>query len=444
MVEKVYSVAECGRIFHGTVQFRVPKPIEQKMNFTLTIEISERRSWNLLKRKDCHKSGKCINFTNKKHPSTLFNITRMAQSSYSEKLQALLETEAKKTNSRRILLGVQTKDKRVDFRQVAGTDKAISPNNPYFIASQTKVFTSTLIFQLVDEGRVGLADPVSILLPQEMIRNIHVYNGKDYSSNITVEQLLHQTSGLPDYFLDKSKTIPKSLLDEIIEGNDTEWTIADVLSRSRDLVPKFEPSNKSGKRSHYSDTNYQLLGAIIEAVTGTTLKDNFESRIFRPLGLSENTYLYDYKETLSSSGGTKQYPMLFYYKDKELNIPKTMASFGPDGGIVSTMDDMLVFLRAYFDGTLFDKAHHDRIQTQWNTVFVPPLFYGLGLMRFKIPKWMTLYCFDCPALLGHSGANASFGFYAPDQEVFIVGSFNQLDQESRPFPFMLQVLECLK
>ena len=194
----------------------------------------------------------------------------------------------------------------------------------------------------------------------------------------------------------------------------------------------------------YSDTNYQLLGAIIERVTGDSLHTNFESRIFHPFGM-KNTWLYDHMKHSSSvdNSQSKKQPMLFYNKDVEVNIPKAITSFGADGGVVSTLDDMLVFLRAYFDGKLFDKKHQERIQSQWNIVFFP-VQYGYGLMRFKLPKWMTLYCFDSPELIGHSGANSSFAFYATAEDLFLVGTFNQIDQESRPFQFMLNVIANAK
>ncbi|CAB9528850.1 UPF0214 protein YfeW [Seminavis robusta] len=361
-----------------------------------------------------------------------------------KKLESLLQAEAKKKNSRRILLGVQSRDKsKLDFRQCAGSDTSISTKDPFFIASQTKLMTSTVIFQLVDEGKMSLDDCMAQYLPAEMIDKIHVYKGKDYSSEIKIHELLHQTSGIPDYFLQKDKTTGACVLDSFHANEDHEWTRMDYLNRAKQITPVFEPSAKGGKRSLYSDTNWQLLGEIIERVTEKSIAENFQERIFQPLGLSADTYVFD----INKLAKDRTPPMNFFYKEKELdNVGKIMSSFQPDGAVVSTMDDMLVFLRAYFDGKLFDnKKHqqHEENQTQWNTVFVPPLQYGYGLMRFKLPKWMTLYCFDIPPIYGHSGANASFSFYSPDKEVFMVGTFNQIDQESRPFEFMLKVLGCV-
>lgn len=368
----------------------------------------------------------------------------MTNNKVNQKIEALLQTEAMKKYSNRILLAVQTKDKTVNFRQCAGREaqaKTISEIDPFFIASITKMMTATVILQLIDEGKLSLDDPLSQHLPSGMIDKLHVYKRVDYSSQITIHQLLHQTSGLADYFLQKDKATGKSVFDHVLANEDHEFTRQDYFDKVREMKkPMFAPSAKNGTRSFYSDTNYQLLGAIMEVVTEQSIAENFEQRIFQPLQLSESTYLFDHKQVQTR----QRQPIPISNQNQTMHVPKIMSAFESDGAVVSTLNDMLVFLRAYFDSQLFDPQHHEIIQQQWNTVLVPPLQYGLGLMRFKVPKWMTLWCFDMPPLFGHSGSSASFAFYAPHKEAFIVGSFNQIDQESRPFQFMMQVLNCLE
>lgn len=363
-------------------------------------------------------------------------------------LDALLKAEIKKKNTSRILLAVQAKDKsKLDYRRSVagpqeGTSAVGSVDDPFFVASITKLMTSAVIFQLVDEGKVSLDDPMAKHLPAAMIARIHVFQNQDYSSKITLRHLLHQTSGLPDFFLQKDKATGMSVHDHFAANSDQKFTRDDYLRMARDLPPRFAPSSRSGKRSFYSDTNFQLLGAVIEAVTDLSIAQNFSTRIFQPLGLdSSRTYVYDVKQ----EGAQRVSPIPLRYKDKEISLPHIMTSFPADGAVVSTVGDLLVFLRAYLDGRLFDKKHHtDTIQTQWNKVLAPPIQYGVGLMRFKVPDWMTFYCFRLPAMVGHSGSNASFCFYCPEKEVFVVGTFNQCEQEERPFSFMLQVVQSLQ
>jgi len=344
------------------------------------------------------------------------------------KLQAMLDKEAQKKKTHRVLLGVQSRDKSIDFRGASGD---ITPDDPYFIASITKLMTASVIMQLVDGGQITLDDSIGTYLPPELIDGIHVYKGTDYSQQLKVYQLLHQTSGIADYFLDKDEN-GTSVNDDLLAGRDSRRSTQDAVAKAKNLDPQFEPDANNGTKSHYSDTNYQLLGAIIEQVTGQSVAEVFQTCIFDRLGMTDS-YVYDCDNLRDG----KQ-PMLFYNKDTELYIPQAMSSFVADGGVVSTLDDMLVFLRAYIDGELFERKHMARMQAQWNTVFFP-LQYGYGVMRFQLPRWMTLFRYS-PELIGHSGASASFAFYAPKEDLFLVGTFNQFDAQNRPFQFMLKVI----
>ena len=117
-------------------------------------------------------------------------------------------------------------------------------------------------------------------------------------------------------------------------------------------------------------------------------------------------------------------------------MPLALSSMAPDGGIVSNLTDSLTFLKAYFAGQLFDASHFERMY-QWNALFFP-IQYGYGLMRFKLPGWMTPFR-QTPQLIGHSGSSGSFAFYAPNEKLYMAGTFNQIDKPSRPFNFMLKV-----
>lgn len=346
-------------------------------------------------------------------------------------LQALLGSEMHKKHTHAILLGVKSRDGQVEF---AGAEGSAMPQSPYFIASVTKMYTVAVLMQLVDEKRLDLDTPLTTYLPLDLIAGIHVYDGVDYSPQLKVYQLIHQTSGLADYFEDK-RPDGGSLVGDFKQGKDRAYTVADVLAMVRDMTPKFAPDANEGRKSHYSDTNYQLLGAIIEAITGQSLADNFQARLFDHLGLAQ-TYLYDHQ-----AAANREQPLPFYHHDAVMNIPLALSSEGPAGGIVSTLPDGLRFLRAYFDGELFDKGHFMRMMGQWNRLFFP-MQYGYGLMRFQLPRPMTLFRYS-PELIGHSGASGSFAFYALREELFIAGTFNQIDNPSRPFRFMLRVIDAV-
>lgn len=336
-------------------------------------------------------------------------------------LQQLLNKEAKKAHTHAIVLGVQSADSTINFQGSAGD---ADPTSPYFIASITKMYTITVIMQLVDEGRLNLDEPINKYLPHRQIEGIHVYKGVDYSQQLKVYQLVHQTSGLADYYED-------SLLNDLKQNHDRAYTVDDVLTMVRGMTPTAIPN--SGK-SHYSDTNYQLLSAIIEAITDCSLAEAFQARIFDPLQLTD-TYLLNHQLQQATVE-----PLPLYNKALRLDIPLALSSMGGDGGIVSTLSDSLRFLRAYFAGELFDATHFKRMY-QWNALFFP-LQYGYGLMRFKLPRWMMLFR-DTPELIGHSGSSGTFAFYAPKKNLYLVGAFNQIDKPARPYNFMYKVMNIV-
>lgn len=335
-------------------------------------------------------------------------------------LQHLVDSASRKPNTHSVLLGVQSHDESIDIK-VASEEMAA--DSPYFIASIAKMFTATIVMQLVDEGQLDLDAPIRDHLPELPLDGLHVHRGTDYSSQLAIHHLLHQTSGLPDYF-------NGSVEEDLAQNRDRSYNVGDVLEMARRQPAKFPPGHHDGRRSFYSDTNYQLLGAIIEATTGTSLTANLQTRIVDPLGLS-NTYLFDHKRPDRGPA-----PLPLHHKDQQLSLPLTLSSERGAGGIVSTLADQLQFLRAYTAGELFDPRHAQQMR-QWNRVFFP-IQYGYGLMQYKLPRWMTLFR-STPELIGHSGTTGSFAFHSSSTGLHIAGTFNQLDKPSRPFGFMLKV-----
>jgi D-alanyl-D-alanine carboxypeptidase len=83
-----------------------------------------------------------------------------------------------------------------------------------------------------------------------------------------------------------------------------------------------------------------------------------------------------------------------------------MASFGPDGGIVSTAGELMTFVRAFFEGGLFERATIGQLQDYRRIFF--PLQYGVGFARFALPRVL-----GGEELIGHSGLSGAFAFLAP-------------------------------
>ena len=314
------------------------------------------------------------------------------------------------------------KDETVWF----GSAGDMSIDQSYFIASTTKLFTTAIVLQLRSRGQLSLDDKISKYLDDSILNGIHVYKKVDYASDITIRHLLAHTSGLPDYFQNKGPD-GKSLEDEIMSGHDRFWTFEQALEISKAMRPLFRPGEAG--RAHYSDTNFQLLGRIIENITGKPYVENCEELIFTPLQL-QHTYLYQ--------DSADRNPKNIYYKANELDIPKAMTSFGPDGGIVSRSSDILVFIEGFFFFFLFPVEYIEELK-QWNRIFFP-LQSGVGILRFKLP-WIFDPMGVAPEFIGHSGLSGALAFYSPADNLYVVGTVNQVAHPDVSFRTMIKLVQ---
>ena len=312
---------------------------------------------------------------------------------------------------------------------------------PIFIASITKMYTGAATMILEEQGQLSIGDPISLYLPASLVEGLHRYKGRDYSDQLRIYNLISQTSGLPDYFLDRPKR-GQSIFDRLIAEGDFSWNLEDVLDIAKNkLSPKFPPEpvgqTKSGKKAYYSDTNYQLLGAVIEAVAQKPLQELYSELIIEPLGLT-STYLHGYGGPRKT---TENPPANIYHKTRPFFLDKAMKSFGPDGGMVSNVEDSLKFLRSFMDGELFTETSTLERMKSWKTIFFP-FQYGLGLMRFKLPKIFSPFSPN-PELIGHSGATSAFLYYSDIGQLYIAGTLNQTDNQGRPYRLLLKIINII-
>jgi D-alanyl-D-alanine carboxypeptidase len=309
----------------------------------------------------------------------------------------------------------------------------MTKDTPIYIASITKLYTATAIMRLYEKGALSLDDPIAKYLPEGLIRGIHVYQGKDYSHKITIKELLSHTSGIADYYTEKPKG-GKSLFELILEEPERSWTVDETIERARkDLQPNFPP----GTDTSYSDTNFQLLGKIIEAVTGKPLHIVYNDFFFRPLGLKHTWLIGRSKPQVAPSAKLAD---VFY---KDMNITKTRANgaYWADGGIVSTAEEMIIFLKALNEGRIVSSdtlksMHH------WHKLHFP-LQYGYGTMYVKFPRFMNMVM-QVPPLWGHSGSTGSFLYYSEDLNLYLAGTINQTESKSKPFSLMSKVIKAIQ
>jgi D-alanyl-D-alanine carboxypeptidase len=309
----------------------------------------------------------------------------------------------------------------------------MTKDTPIYIASITKLYTATAIMRLYEKGALSLDDTMSKYLPEELIQGIHVYKGKDYSHEITIKELLSHTSGIADYYTEKPKG-GKSLFDLFLEEPKRSWTVDQTIERARrDLEPNFPP----GTDASYSDTNFQLLGKVIEAITGKPLHIVYADFFFRPLGL-KHTWLTGRSEPLITPSSA---PADIFYKDMIITNTRSNGAYWADGGIVSTSEECIIFLKALNEGRIIS-GDTLKLMHNWHKLQFP-LQYGYGTMYFKLP-WFITKVMGIPPLWGHSGSTGSFLYYSEDLNLYLAGSINQVESKTKPFRLMLSAMKAVQ
>jgi CubicO group peptidase (beta-lactamase class C family) len=203
------------------------------------------------------------------------------------------------------------------------TNRPNTVNTLFDIGSMNKTFTKVVVGQLIGEGMLDmdskLTDFVSGFTDPQV-------------KNVTVGQLLGHTAGFGDYHDP-----------EFFEAPSSEKTLRKIVERVKDWPLMFSP----GEEQEYSNTGYILLGAIIEAVSGKTYFDNVTARIINPLGL-EHTYIDSLDQYQNQvANGYYYLPLGELIKNEEVqDLPN------PDGGFLSTTEDIMAFYRSYYYDTL--------------------------------------------------------------------------------------------
>jgi D-alanyl-D-alanine carboxypeptidase len=363
-------------------------------------------------------------------------VPSIQQADKKEQLQRLVfELVEQDKYVKNCVLSVMKGDSSFSWSGAAGIAKQdgqvpMTKDVPIYIASITKLYTATAIMRMYEEGALSLDDPIKKYLPDSLIHGIHVYKGKDFTDQITIRHLLSHTSGIADYYSEKGKD-GRSLFDLFLESPDRSWTVEDTIERARiDLEPLFPP----GTKASYSDTNYQLLGKIVETVACKSLAGIYEDLFFSPLGL-KHTWLVGLPEKRTASTAD------VFYKDRNITRIRSNGSYWADGGIVSTAEEMIVFLKALNEGQIIGKDTL-RLMHNWHKLEFP-LQYGYGTMYFKLPAIMAKMSNMRP-LWGHSGSTGSFLYFSDELNLYMAGTIDQVESHIKPFRLMSRAMKIVE
>lgn len=350
------------------------------------------------------------------------------------------------------VVAVESGDRSFRWVGAEGTTASggrVVEDTPVFIASIDKLYNATIALMLKEAGRLDVGEPISAYLPPTITRGLHRYRGVDRSEKITVRHLLTHTSGLADWLEDYPKGGP-NLRESILEEGDRTLTIEELAAHVRDhLRPHFPPQDLTGKRPkpRYSDTNFMLVIAIIEAVTGQPLHEVHQSMLHEPLGLRQT-----YSPGLNRPPHPAADPMILRASGEPLKIPLLIKSFR---GIYSSAADMITFMRGLMRGEVFQTPDTlAAMQSNWRRFGFPmdraalrspgwPIEYGIGLMRFRLPRLFSPAA-PMPPVLGHTGSTGCWLFYCPELDTFLAGSVNEVTAGAVPFRIVPKILRVLR
>lgn len=252
----------------------------------------------------------------------------------------------------------------------AGDDEAVppAPDDRTRVGSITKTMTATILLQLVDEGLVTLEDPISMYVPDSP-------NG-----TATLRQVADMSSGIPSYTLDEAWQA------EYFGDPYAIFTPQELVDFSTTLPVDGAP----GEVWQYSNTNYVLLGMVIESVLGQDLPAVFQERIFDPVGMDDSVYPGDDNaiEAPFLTGITEQ--------GQDAGATADPTDWNPSfastaGEVISTLDDLTLWARALFTGE--DVLSPEMQQLRRDSILTTPApntaegGYGIGIGKKPTGWW---------------------------------------------------------
>jgi D-alanyl-D-alanine carboxypeptidase len=262
--------------------------------------------------------------------------------------------------------------------------RPLAAETPMRVGSLSKPFVATLVLQLVQEHDLDLDTPLGQVMPEPRL-----------GADATIRQLLEHRSGVPDYTQQ-----PAFFADVLAEG-DRDLSTDEILAYA-----EAGTTTAAGGSFAYSNTNYVLLGLLVEHLEGTDLQTVLRRRITEPLGLQSTSFAMNGDAPADLAAGWSPGTLA---GDPEAPYDSIASSAWAAGGLVSTAPELATFLTELFDGRLLDGPSLEAMTATDDDG------YGLGLLAAGLGGAGVGYA--------HSGAIPGFSSTAgidPDGEHLLV------------------------
>jgi CubicO group peptidase (beta-lactamase class C family) len=342
--------------------------------------------------------------------STYDDAASYDEASYNETLynevDAYVEQQMHRLNIPGVSLAIVESDQIVHLRSFGRAHpggEVPTPQTPFFVGSLTKSFTALAVMQLVEAGKIELDAPGQRYLPWFRVADPQA------SAQMTVRHLLNQTSGLPT----SSGEIQMADFDDSPDATERQARALSTLVLSRPVGSAFE----------YSNSNYNLLGLIIEAASGESYADYIPNHIFAPLDMSHS---YTSPAMAKQNGLAVGHQYWFAIPFAAPNVPIPHGSL-PSGQLISSAEDMAHYMIA-----LLNEGRYGNVQIL-SSAGIAELHRGVAediAMGISLGQYGMGWFVDESGqtkLVWHSGTTPDFGAFLallPEQKKGVVMLFN--------------------
>jgi CubicO group peptidase (beta-lactamase class C family) len=258
-------------------------------------------------------------------------------------------------------------------------------DNVFRIGSLTKQFTAVAILQLMEQGKLDLHDEITKFIPDYPTQG----------SKVTIEHLLTHTSGIQNY----------TALEDYEAQMMLDLKPTEMIDRFKNKPLRFVP----GARWNYSNSNYFLLGYIIEIITGKPYSEYLEEQLLKPAAMTRSLYASDIKLVNGRVGAYSKCDT-GYENAKPISMTQPYAA----GSILSTVEDLFKWQQAIISYKLIKKESLEKAFTNYKLADGKESNYGFG--------WRFGSIYDSPSIW-HGGGINGFGtmqIYLPKEDVYVV------------------------
>lgn len=304
---------------------------------------------------------------------------------------------------------------------------------PFHAASIGKLFTTVMVYQFIEQGKLALHDPVHKILGPDLLKQLFVFEGTDHSEKVTIAHLLSHTSGIDDYFESKNAN-SKSVLGEIAKNPNQFWKPIDLLDFTRTHQKAVA---RPGELFHYSDTGFILLGFVLEKISGKPFEKLIHEKLFQPLGM-QNSYMH-----LRSAPMKKRALPLSTIMLGNIDVTNftSVSADWAGGGAITTTADLLLFHRALVTGKTLSPGTYESLKG--TAKFLDGIHYGYGMMTIRFGE-MSVLMPKTPDLHGHSGLLSTLLFYSPEYDTHIIANLGSTVDIADTFEMMFWFMRTLQ